>query len=386
MSFIIGTAGTAKNTGKTTASIAILRELFKTDISIGLTSIGYDGEDIDNITGLPKPRLLLKEGTIVATSEKCLHGSTAQLNIIKATNITTPLGKIIIARVIKEGLVVIAGPNKSIELRYVLSLLEEMNCQLIIVDGALNRIAPMIETNGIILATGAARNTDIDALVQETKILYYIFNLPEANSEEAKLVLNKKRITLFPLNNNSKTTTIDYSSLIDKQTVEKIKSNIDDTKIIFIPALLSSTILKELNDSLKNLWKDKILIINDSIKIITGGNPEGVFCQIKKTISFGGSIKVLKKVPILCITVNPFYPFYRFDKKKIRGRICRCDKAYIKNEIKPSGACCRYQKRRAYGDCFCHFKQIALSLCIYNLMGGIFWRQLPLLVQVAWGA
>lgn len=316
MSFIIGTAGTAKNTGKTTASIAILRELFKTDIPIGLTSIGYDGEDIDNITGLPKPRLLLKEGTIVATSEKCLHGSTAQLNIIKATNITTPLGKIIIARVIKEGLVVIAGPNKSIELRYVLSLLEEMNCQLIIVDGALNRIAPMIETNGIILATGAARNTDIDALVQETKILYYIFNLPEANSEEAKLVLNKKRITLFPLNNNSKTTTIDYSSLIDKQTVEKIKSNIDNTKIIFIPALLSSTILKELNDSLKNLWKDKILIINDSIKIITGGNPEGVFCQIKKTISFGGSIKVLKKVPILCIAVNPFYPFYRFDKKK----------------------------------------------------------------------
>ena len=122
MSFIIGTAGTAKNTGKTTTNIAILRELFKTDISIGLTSIGYDGEDIDNITGLPKPRLLLKEGTIVATSEKCLHGSTAQFDVIKSTNISTPLGKIIIAQVIKKGLVIIAGPNKSTELRYTQSI------------------------------------------------------------------------------------------------------------------------------------------------------------------------------------------------------------------------------------------------------------------------
>ena len=195
--------------------------------------------------------------------------------------------------------------------------MEEIKCQLVIVDGALNRIAPMIETNGIILATGAARNTDIDALVRETKILYYIFNLPEANQEEANLVLNQKKITLFPLDQNSKTTTIDCSSLIDRQTVEKIKSNINDnTKIIFIPALLSSSMLEEMNESLKSLWENKTLIINDSIKIIAGGNPESVFCQIKKTMCFGGSIKVLKKVPILCITVNPFYPFYRFDKKK----------------------------------------------------------------------
>jgi dethiobiotin synthetase len=166
MSFIIGIAGTAKNTGKTTASIAILQELFKTNISIGLTSIGYDGEDIDNITGLPKPSLFLKKGTTVATSEKCISGCTAQLDIIKTTNISTPLGKIIIAQVVKEGLVVIAGPNKSIELRCVLGLIRQMNCKLIIVDGALNRLAPMIETNGIILATGAARNTDIDVIVQ----------------------------------------------------------------------------------------------------------------------------------------------------------------------------------------------------------------------------
>jgi len=61
MSLIVGIAGTAKNTGKTTTTSAILDELYNMEIPIGLTSIGYDGEEIDNITRLPKPRLFVRK-------------------------------------------------------------------------------------------------------------------------------------------------------------------------------------------------------------------------------------------------------------------------------------------------------------------------------------
>ena len=112
MSLIIGIAGTAKNTGKTTTTSVILGELYEKKIQVGLTSIGYDGEEIDNITGLPKPRLLLNKGTILATAEKCLKAGSAVYDILETTNITTPLGKICIVKVVEEGLAVVAGPTK----------------------------------------------------------------------------------------------------------------------------------------------------------------------------------------------------------------------------------------------------------------------------------
>ena len=47
----IGILGTAKNTGKTTTFNFLLEWSNLKSIRVGLTSIGYDGEDIDNITG-----------------------------------------------------------------------------------------------------------------------------------------------------------------------------------------------------------------------------------------------------------------------------------------------------------------------------------------------
>ncbi|MBU4562316.1 hypothetical protein KKB17_02785, partial [bacterium] len=54
---VLGILGTAKNTGKTTTTSALLEIANNKNLSVGITSIGYDGEDIDNITGLPKPRI-----------------------------------------------------------------------------------------------------------------------------------------------------------------------------------------------------------------------------------------------------------------------------------------------------------------------------------------
>ena len=58
----------------------------------------------------------------------------------------------------------------------------------------------MKETDAIILATGAARNTNIDALAYETKAICKLFNINEANSREKNLVLNHDKITIISQN------------------------------------------------------------------------------------------------------------------------------------------------------------------------------------------
>lgn len=315
MSLIIGIAGTAKNTGKTTTTSAILDELYKKKISVALTSIGYDGEEIDNITGLPKPRLFVKENTILATAQKCLKAGSADYDILETTDIMTPLGKIYIVRVVKEGLAVVAGPNKGSQLKYVENkMINDLRCNVVLVDGALNRIAPMIETDGIILATGASRNVNIDILAEEAKALHELLKLPEVSKDELQYFIDIRKIALISNNIDEKTDFLNYGSLIDDETINEIIDKIKGIKTIFIPALISEFALKKLNDNLGKLWANKTLIIKDPIKLITGGNPESLLNEVNKIKFNGGNVKTLKNLPLLAITVNPFYPNYRFDK------------------------------------------------------------------------
>ena len=140
----IGIAGTAKNTGKTTTMSAMIAELRKShpQLRLALTSIGYDGEYLDNVTGLPKPRIEMQVGELAAVAEECLRYSRAKLEVLQKTDIMTAMGPILIGRVTKAGKLVVGGPNKRVELRRVLKMLAELGAGLTIVDGALGRIVP----------------------------------------------------------------------------------------------------------------------------------------------------------------------------------------------------------------------------------------------------
>ncbi|NTU75981.1 MAG: hypothetical protein HGA86_07660, partial [Anaerolineaceae bacterium] len=89
---IIGFAGTAKNTGKTTAALTLLELARTAGLTPALTSIGFDGESLDHVTGLPKPRYLLHPGDLLATAETCLAHSSARFEVLQETDIHTILG------------------------------------------------------------------------------------------------------------------------------------------------------------------------------------------------------------------------------------------------------------------------------------------------------
>src|SRR5947207_9798332 len=66
----------AKNVGKTTTTNHLLatllgEQLYRAD-ELALTSLGLDGEAIDALTGLPKPRYVPEAGMLVATTAALL--------------------------------------------------------------------------------------------------------------------------------------------------------------------------------------------------------------------------------------------------------------------------------------------------------------------------
>ena len=83
--------GMCKNAGKTTMLNWMLSggHLHGT---LGLTSIGRDGESTDIVTGTEKPGIFVKEGTLIATAKDMLRLGDVTKEILMTTGIPTPLG------------------------------------------------------------------------------------------------------------------------------------------------------------------------------------------------------------------------------------------------------------------------------------------------------
>lgn len=292
MTRIIGIAGTAKNTGKTTTTTAIMENVYAKGISLGLTSIGYDGEDLDNVTRLPKPKVFVREKTLLAVTESCISAGTAGVEVIYRTDIRTALGKIVIGQVREPGQVVIAGPNKSSELRMVNKLLEQYGSTLILVDGALNRIAPMVETQGIIMATGASRSTEIEKIAVEARSIARLLNL----SDTPSAVISVKA-----------------TSLLNKEMVKNVLASLKPGEgAIEIQGIISEQSFQDLLALGRELLPGKSLILEDPVKLLVAGAPDLMMAMIERLEGLGGRVVVQKRVPLLAITINPFYPKYRF--------------------------------------------------------------------------
>ena len=311
----LGLAGTAKNTGKTTAAFAIMEELRVRRIPFYLTSIGYDGENLDNITGLPKPKLKVAAGDVVATAQKALTAGTAKYQILYKTGIKTPLGEIYIVKITQEGLVVTAGPNKSSEVRQISQLLHRLGPGVILFDGALSRIAPMTEADGLILATGAAKTPDIVQVALETEKIAYISQLPKVPYAAAVMQQKIKTIAMLDAKGYA-VKTWPQNSLLRARDAEIILQNKSDHyRYLYIPGIIGKDALRMLSDILCTACQPKILAFADPIKLLAANDAIHYQAMIQQMSDQGIFVGVLRRIPLLAVTVNPFYPEYRLNSK-----------------------------------------------------------------------
>lgn len=289
----LGIAGTAKNTGKTTAMAALMAEMRRTqtDICLAITSIGYDGEYLDNITGLPKPRVEMREGDLAAVAERCLKFSRAKLDIIENTGVLSAMGPVLIGRVTKPGKLVIAGPNKKVELRQVLERLTELGSELTIVDGALGRIVPMCETDALILSTGASRHPDIERLAQETKCMDHILSLPVLAKPEAEV-----------------------PPVLSSEDYEGLRTALAAHESVMVRGLIGFSLLKRLAADATD-FVGKTLVVDSPVALLPIGEILETSRLLGGMAEQGMKIATAQQMKLLAVTVNPYYPRYRYNRE-----------------------------------------------------------------------
>ncbi|MEF9931801.1 MAG: hypothetical protein RR770_05835, partial [Bacteroidales bacterium] len=163
--------GLDKNTGKTECLNYILGRLPLNNYKVAVTSIGVDGESVDQVTTTPKPEIYLREGIFFSTAELFYKSRRLVSELIDITDERSSLGRVVTAKVLSGGKVLLSGPSSGVSLRRWMGSLEQFEIDLCIVDGALSRLSsasPAI-SKAMVLSTGAAYSANLSTLVQKTK-------------------------------------------------------------------------------------------------------------------------------------------------------------------------------------------------------------------------
>ncbi|MDO9628986.1 MAG: hypothetical protein Q7I99_03710 [Acholeplasmataceae bacterium] len=294
----LGIIGLSKNTGKTTTLNKVI-EIYS-DITLGLTSIGLDGEDLDQVNFLPKPKIVVKPKMIVATAFSCLESSNVKYEVIEKTKMQTALGYVYIIRILSQGTMVIAGPTTNHDLHELLLLLKPY-VDKIIVDGAFNRMtfASIDSLDAIVLATGAAYSSDMEKTIRQTKHVVESFNLSKS-----------KDIEVVPLESLIVHTKTQHFSLMEKDinTFKVVTSQIlDSISYIYIKGAVTE---KMIDFFIQYELRDFTLICDDPTKLLF---KDHYFDYIEK---LGINMEVITKTPLLLVTINPWSPIgHHYDAK-----------------------------------------------------------------------
>lgn len=301
--------GMAKNTGKTVCLNYILEQLQTTSKTVAVTSIGLDGEKIDQITRTEKPEVELAAGTYFVTSEYHYRQRQLTAEICQLSEDRTSLGRLVTAKVLQAGRVILSGPATTARIRELIEELSALGVDLTIIDGALSRKSPASPaiTDGLLLTTGAAVSPDIAAIVRKTEFVYRLTQLPVyPTTRRQQLVQSPSGI--YAIGHDTCHRLPIASPLLFTQCKDKLFAH---GNTLFVSGIVTDAMLEYLRVQ-PNIG-EITLVIKDFTKLFVTSFPLQSFLQR------GGKIQVLLKPHLLAVCVNPVAPAgYTVDSLQLR--------------------------------------------------------------------
>ncbi|MDO4690814.1 MAG: hypothetical protein Q4A58_05905 [Fusobacterium sp.] len=307
--------GMEKNVGKTTLLNKLINDIGDKKI-LAITSIGRDGEDTDVVTSTDKPRIYIRQGSIIATGRDCLNKCDITKEILYVTDFTTPMGDIVVVRALSDGYVDIAGPSYNAQVKKVIELMEEFGSEITIVDGALSRKSTAISdvSDATILATGAALSLDMLKVVEETKKTVNFLMLDEIKNIEKNIKEYLQKVKAINIKKDGSVEFIDVSNSID--LANKIKEFLsEETEYFCIRGAITEKIMETFIEN-RGTFSNFTLVVEDGTKFFIDN------ALYNKAKLCGIEFKVLNKINLLFITCNPHSPLgIDFDKNEFKKRL-----------------------------------------------------------------
>lgn len=296
--------GMTKNTGKTVTLNHLLASAAWAAVAVGVTSIGRDGEDRDQVFFIAKPALRVAAGTLVATARATLARSRVPWKILASTGLDSPMGEILIVRALATGAMEVAGASRSSDQQKVIAQLQQCGCQLVIVDGALGRSqhASPVMADAVILATGAAIGGSVDDIIRKTRNRLAILGIPEAGPEIAarcETVFAEGGVGVC----DRAGTALRHSRVATLNAAATLLAFADrEPGTIAVSGAVGKALWLAIG-SLLERHPGLTLVVADGTKLFIDHADIATFCQR------GGILLAYRRIVIAGITLNPFSPF-----------------------------------------------------------------------------
>jgi hypothetical protein len=305
----VSIVGTAKNTGKTECLNYILNQVKSLGKRLAVTSIGVDGESRDSVTLSEKPEIEISEGMIFVTSEKHYREKRLTAEIMDVSENQTALGRLITAKAIVPGKVLLSGPSDTSSLKRMIRQMKQREVDITFVDGAISRLSlasPSV-TDALLLTTGAALSKNIPELVRKTHFVYDLIQSEAVGSGLADKLSGIEN-GVWAIDAEEKIHDLRISSVL---LAESAKEHLfQQGNSIFVAGIVSDRFLRFLQ--MQKQVSEITLIVKDFTKVFA--SPESYYAFLKK----GGKLKVVLKSKLLGICVNPQSPDgYRLDSVQL---------------------------------------------------------------------
>ena len=305
--------GLEKNTGKTECLKYVLDRLPVQTRRIAVTSIGIDGESVDQVTRTQKPEIVLPEGMFFGTSEMHYRQRRLTSELIDVSDESTSLGRVVTARALTSGKILLSGPSSASSLRrWMGEMQQRFDIDLVIIDGALSRLssASPAVSQSMILATGAAYSANMAILVSKTAHVVDLINL-ELTSDENIRKLDPLDKGLWFIDKDGALHSLDTMTSLSKDIHFE---GMDGCQTLYVAGALVDGFLEKVRKN-KDL-KQVELVVRDFTKIFV--TPQ----QFRLFVKAGGRISVLQKSKLIAVTVNPTSPSgYVLDSDTLCGKL-----------------------------------------------------------------
>jgi hypothetical protein len=298
--------GLAKNTGKTVALTVLLRELESQGSTVGVTSVGRDGEQRDVIDSrIEKPRVCLAAGSLVATTDGLLRASAIEHELLEEPGIRTPLGRVLIARLLAPGTIEIAGPSAAGDVRGVSYAMLSHGADRVLIDGAVDRRAASSPdvSDGLVVATGAVLDRVLEQVVAQTRDAIELVRLPTVENDFAT-ALEDELLELPPR----------FALAAEPEQIALLLRGHPEARWLPLAGALPERFLEALVQPLRGLRRELTVIVADPTHAFLARHPPAWYSRQ------GVHLRTRERIRLQALTVNPVAPqSHRFDSVRLRS-------------------------------------------------------------------
>jgi hypothetical protein len=319
--------GLAKNTGKTVALTALLAELAAAEETVGVTSVGRDGESHDVIDfRIEKPLVNLRAGDLVATTGGLLGASGVPHELIERTGVRTPLGEVLLARLKGPGAIEIAGPSAASDTREVADRMLGHGAGRVVIDGAIDRRAassPEV-SDSLVMSTGAILSENIEEVVERTADAVALVRLPALGDSGEDAAARGLAAALAPgvsalagaQGDEVHALPERFVLTAEPAAVAEQFQRAGAPRWLLVAGALPQRFLDGLVPQVRRSGAPLTVVVSDPTRLFLADR------GVEHYARAGIELRVLRPIELLALTVNPLAPqSHGFDSAELRAQL-----------------------------------------------------------------